>query len=172
MSDVTWRRHPVHTHYEASSDGRIRSVDHDTLRRNQHGWYTVTYRGRELRLSPMNKRGYLGFHTGDKRTRAVHRFVCEAFHGMPPAPGYEVLHVNGDCADNRSANLRWGTAAENQQDRVRHGRHHEANKTHCPSGHEYTEANTYRPPSSPTERVCRACRRHQRLTRRLAINGR
>lgn len=29
--------------------------------------------------------------------------------------------------------------------------------THCPRGHEYTAANTYRAPGSPTLRRCRAC---------------
>jgi hypothetical protein len=42
-------------------------------------------------------------------------------------------------------------------------------KTHCPQGHEYDAANTYRPPGS-TSRECRACKaergreRQQRLT--------
>ncbi len=33
-----------------------------------------------------------------------------------------------------------------------------ARKTHCPHGHEYTEANTYRPPST-RHRICRECHR-------------
>ena len=36
--------------------------------------------------------------------------------------------------------------------------HHNLRKTHCPKGHEYTEANTYRPTFENT-RVCRACGR-------------
>lgn len=33
-----------------------------------------------------------------------------------------------------------------------------ARQTHCKHGHEFTEANTYRPPSAPHLRQCRACR--------------
>jgi hypothetical protein len=33
---------------------------------------------------------------------------------------------------------------------------HPSNRTHCPAGHEYTNANTYRHPRG--ERVCRRCR--------------
>jgi hypothetical protein len=41
---------------------------------------------------------------------------------------------------------------------------HNARKTHCVNGHEFTPENTYVNPKLPTERVCRACKRnrHQR----------
>lgn len=32
-----------------------------------------------------------------------------------------------------------------------------ARKTHCVRGHEFTAANTYRPPGRPNARYCRAC---------------
>ena len=31
-------------------------------------------------------------------------------------------------------------------------------RTHCGSGHEFTEDNTYYPPNDPTHRMCKACR--------------
>ena len=41
---------------------------------------------------------------------------------MGPRPeGMECRHLNGDRKDNRIENLRWGTRAENAQDRVIHG---------------------------------------------------
>lgn len=49
------------------------------------------------------------------------RLVCEAFRGPPP-PAAVVRHLNGRPDDDRPGNLRWGTAAENAADRVRHGR--------------------------------------------------
>lgn len=50
----------------------------------------------------------------------IHRGVCEAFHGAPP-DGNECRHLNGDITDNRSDNLRWGTAIENARDKRLHG---------------------------------------------------
>lgn len=88
--------------------------------------------------------------------RRVHRLVAEAFYGPRP-DGYECRHLNGDKADNRLENLQWGTQSENVLDRVRHGTHQWANRTHCPKGHPYDEANTYRRPDGRRGRDCRAC---------------
>jgi hypothetical protein len=41
------------------------------------------------------------------------------------------------------------------------GEHHRV-KTHCPQGHPYDEANTYRPPGAPRSRKCRECMREAR----------
>ena len=54
--------------------------------------------------------------------RYVHRLVLEAFVGPCPA-GYQGCHNNGNPADNRVENLRWGTASSNVADAVRHGTH-------------------------------------------------
>lgn len=58
---------------------------------------------------------------GVQRKIRVHLLVCEAFHGPKPFPDAEVRHLNGVRTDNRAENLAWGTAAENQHDRVLHG---------------------------------------------------
>jgi hypothetical protein len=47
------------------------------------------------------------------------------------------------------------------KDVVDRGRHFYANKTHCPRGHEYDEANTYNKPNGSRE--CRACRKARKL---------
>lgn len=86
----------------------------------------------------------------------VHRVVLIAFAGPPP-PGCEVLHNDGNPANNSAANLRWGTRSENLHDRVRHGVHHQAIKTHCPHGHPYDAANTHT--TSDGRRMCRECLR-------------
>lgn len=54
------------------------------------------------------------------RTRRVCQLVMEAFVGPRPSDK-EVLHGNGDHADDRLWNLRYGTHAENMADAVRHG---------------------------------------------------
>ncbi|KRD71423.1 hypothetical protein ASE45_06330 [Lysobacter sp. Root96] len=50
----------------------------------------------------------------------IHRCVLLAFVGAPPA-GHEACHNNGVRRDNRLANLRWGTRAENHADKALHG---------------------------------------------------
>lgn len=78
-------------------------------------------------LTPaLGSSGYL--HVGlrvpgePKKTRRVHRLVCEAFHGPQPTPRHEVAHANGDGLDNRAGNLRWVTHRENEADKKAHGR--------------------------------------------------
>lgn len=95
-----------------------------------------------------------------QKNRSVHSLVMEAFVGPRPE-GMEVCHNNGDAADNRLENLRYDTHSENELDKIRLGTHHQAIKTHCPQGHEYTPENTYRIPSSGG-RVCRTCKRASR----------
>lgn len=57
------------------------------------------------------------------------------------------------------ANLTYGTPSENHKDTVAHGRHPWANRTHCPQGHEYAEANVYVDPRG--SRRCVTCIRAQ-----------
>lgn len=64
---------------------------------------------------------------GERRKFYVHRLVLLAFVGPCPE-GLETRHLDGNPANNRLENLRYGTPAENGQDRVRHGRvHHGGN---------------------------------------------
>lgn len=56
-----------------------------------------------------------------QRMVTVHSLVLQAFAGPKPSPLHVARHLNGHPFDNRSANLMWGTAAENAQDSVRHG---------------------------------------------------
>jgi hypothetical protein len=87
----------------------------------------------------------------------VHRLVLAAFVGPCPE-GMEVRHLDGNPANTRLANLRYGTHSENELDKVRHGTHHEARKTHCNRGHEYTQDNTRRRRDTGS-RECLTCAR-------------
>ena len=107
-----------------------------------------------------------------KHTLNVHTLVAKAFVGPRPAD-QEVRHLDGDHTHNALSNLDYGTRSENVLDRVRHGVHHQSNKTHCPQGHEYDSANTYtRPDRGGQGRNCRACVRDAVRRSRLVSIGR
>jgi len=66
--------------------------------------------------------GYMDVHIrldGKTRPMAVHRIVCESFHGKPPTEKHQVNHMDGDKGNNNPDNLEWVTAKEN----ARHSRH-------------------------------------------------
>ena len=139
--------------YEVSDQGRVRSVDR---------WISYPNGSRRLHF------GQLLVPQTAKRTehvtvslarnsritrRSVHLLVMLAFVGPRP-DGMDVCHDNGDPADNRLSNLRYGTHSENMYDAVRHGTHYESRRTHCPQKHLYDEANTR---LYQGRRYCRAC---------------
>lgn len=51
----------------------------------------------------------------------VHALVLRTFVGEPPSPGHVVAHIDGNPGNNRLANLRWVTRAENTFAKVPHG---------------------------------------------------
>lgn len=142
--------------YQVSDLGRVLSVPRTVLRSNG-----TTYRvaGRILKLRPTDH-GHpmvlLHGENGVERQVYVHRLVLETFRG-PPADGMEACHFNDDPADNRLENLRWDTHSSNQFDKVRNGHDHNARKTHCKYGHEFTPENTL--VNKNGHRNCRECSR-------------
>lgn len=92
--------------YEVSSVGRVRRVGSAKVRAlglNNAGYRNVALCGR-----------------GITKMTLVHRLVCRAFHGEPPA-GHVVNHKNGVRGDNRVENLEWTTVAENCHHAMRNG---------------------------------------------------
>lgn len=57
---------------------------------------------------------------GERKQLYVHRLVLTAFVGQCP-PGMQCRHLDGNGANNRLDNLRWGTPSENNIDQLRHG---------------------------------------------------
>lgn len=141
MTEERWKAIPGMYPFEASSAGRIRN-------------------GKTGHIKAQSKQSDGRLQVGlwlDNRTipYRVHRLIALTFHGPRPE-GLEIRHLNGDMHDNRACNLRYGTHSENEQDKVQHGTHHHARKTHCKQGHPFDAANTYINPGSG-QRVCRVC---------------
>jgi hypothetical protein len=135
--------------YQVSDYGRVRSLDRVNCRGRR-------LKGKILKLSK-NPTGYLSVDlcNGQKRTKKkVHVLVLEAFRGECPE-GKESCHYDGNPANNCLENLRWDTHSSNIFDKVRHGTHPQAQKTHCPQGHPYDRENTYKYPNG--NRRCREC---------------
>lgn len=153
--------------YEVSDRGSVRSLD-----RSVGQWYGGVRSVRGRLLSPVTNKDHcvVGLCRNGMQTNVkVHRLVLEAFVGPAPS-GLVCCHNNGDGTDNRLENLRWDTLSANSKDAVRHGANRNANKTHCPSGHEYSPSNTY---TYPTGRICKACsinRKRERRARRSKAN--
>ena len=170
-SDEEWR--PVLGYegiYEASSRGRIRSIDR--IFPTKVG--TLTKRkGRILaiRHTPGGHAEVKLSKNCNPKTRLVHQLVCESFYGPRPK-GMEVRHLNDIPSDNRVQNLRWGTRSENGRDRVRNGIEWQSNKAECPRGHPLKGGNLCPWQLEKGRRECLACARASSRVNYHMKNGR
>lgn len=154
---MEWRDIPGYEgFYQVSDAGDVRSLDREIS--NGRGVYVQPGQPIAQHTAAKGYRAVGLNRDGRYRRKLVHRLVMSAFVGEDAR---QVRHRNGNPADNRLPNLRYGTNSENQQDSVDHGTHHMARKTHCLRGHEFDTANTYwyRTPRGGYGRGCRACRR-------------
>lgn len=162
MSAEEWRQIPGYPGYEVSNRGRVRS----------HLKYHGSFGPRILRQPP-DRDGYPQVHLRDASGRdpvvKVHILVAVAFLGERQE-GQEARHLDGDPANNRLTNLRYGTSSENSLDQVRHGTHAFARRTHCKHNHEYTPENTAIHTSSKGRpyRQCKTCHAAKMRRRREA----
>lgn len=96
MEPTTYRPIPGYALYRVGSDGSV---------------LKLTAAGTWRRLKPWAAHGgHLWVQLcrdGERAVRAVRELVLEAFGGPRP-PGTVPRHRNGDKADNRAGNLRWG----------------------------------------------------------------
>lgn len=155
-----WRAIEGFDGYEVSSRGQIRSLHRVIMRRNGS---PKTIAERVLNPFVVPPVGYRYVHLwkeNNRTSRGIHVLVLEAFIGPRPH-GMDACHNDGEPKNNNLSNLRWDTRAENSRDTVRHGRHREANKTHCKRGHPLSGSNLYINPTS-NGRVCRQCGRDRR----------
>jgi hypothetical protein len=141
--------------YEVSDQGQVRSLD----RLVPFGQQRRLARGRILRPGK-DTHGVRFVHLsadGRRRVARVHLLVLESHVGPRPV-GLEGCHWDDDKDNNRLSNLRWDTKLANEQDKLRNGHHHQANKTRCPAGHEYSLENTK--VGKGGGRSCRECHRN------------
>lgn len=103
-----------------------------------------------------DRNGY-GRTAVSSRSVSVHRAAWEARHGPIPA-GLLVCHRCDNPACWADGHLFVGSHADNIADMVGKGRSAGHDITHCPHGHPYDEANTYR--NRHGHRTCRTCRRN------------
>ena len=150
--------------YEVSNQGRVKSlsrrVEFEVRGRPRH----FTTKDRILKSSSNPKyAGVILCNEDGKTGKLVHRLVAEAFIPNPEDLPF-VLHWDDNPRNNCVENLRWGTHSENMHDSIRNGTHHEARKTHCKRGHEFTEENTRwgKNTSGGMGRWCKECQRGYR----------
>lgn len=119
--DIEWRPIPGFSGmYQASTDGRVRSVNRSVVRTDQRTRRLV---GRVLKQQIDSTTGYPKvalYRDGRPTHRYVHALIAETYLGPRP-DGMEVAHGDGDKTNASLANLRYATPPENQADRVRHG---------------------------------------------------
>src|SRR5258708_6519114 len=103
--------------YRVNRDGEVQSCWN---RRGRRGGMTSNW----LPLKPIRRPcGHLvvNLHRERKKSaRYIHHLVLEAFNGPRP-PGTVCCHGDGNPANNRLENLRWGSQKSNCDDMLRHG---------------------------------------------------
>lgn len=158
MTSDTWRGVVgLEEYYEANYEGEVRSLGRVITTRTGQTYFKP---GRVMSQSRRSD-GHLQLTfkvNGKAYTRKLHRIIAEAFIGPCPE-GMEVCHNDGDPANNRVDNLRYGTRSENMYDRVSHGDHPFAAKSHCLRGHELRDPNLTPSMSAKGFRNCLACSR-------------
>jgi len=105
--------------------------------------------------------------TGASRARVAHRVSYELYVGAVPE-GLQLDHLCRVRACCNPEHLEPVTAKVNTWRSDLTAARINGTKTHCPRGHEFTDANTYRPPSKPNQRHCRACKHDEARRRRAA----
>jgi hypothetical protein len=105
-----------------------------------------------------DRQGYAVFTVSGVKSIRGGRWLLGHLRGRPLRRDEFACHHcdNPPCVN--PTHLYVGDYATNQVDAVHRGRHHNAAKTHCKNGHEYTGETTYIVPSTG-HRQCRRCQR-------------
>lgn len=117
-----WRPIPGFDGYEVSDLGRVRSVDREVVQISPWGGL-IRRRIKGVLLKPgRHPDGHLIVNLSNRiaGTKFVHKLVLLTFIGPRPR-GLQARHFDGNPANNRLDNLRYGTPKDNSEDAFRHG---------------------------------------------------
>ena len=115
-----WKPIPGEDGYEASTLGRIRSLDRECEFMTRWG-ITAKRPHKGKILTPKNNGNDYFFVQVNGSEAYVHRLVALAFYGQPPTSKHQAAHQNGDKKNSAPENIRWKTKAENEADKAIHG---------------------------------------------------
>lgn len=87
---------------------------------NEKGQIWSSKFGRIMKPHKHKKHKYLQIKIKG-RCKKIHQLLLEVFVGPCPE-GMQCRHLDGNPENNELKNLKWGTAKENAQDRVNHGK--------------------------------------------------
>jgi len=105
----------------------------------RRGYAMTRYKDGIFNVSRLSAYLYLGLDLEDKKLHGLHKAECP----------------NKNCWNPDHIYI--GTHKDNMRDVVEEGYHHQQIKTHCDSGHKFTDSNTYIRPNG--NRTCRECNR-------------
>lgn len=125
-----WRAIPSLPGYEASTEGRIRSLDRIVVFNGRWGVTHRRHRGKVLRLK-IKSNGYRQIYSDGRAYHHVHRLIAETFHGPAPSPIHEAAHKDRDQGNNRPDNIVWATPLENAAHKTEHGTNPDGEKNGC-----------------------------------------
>lgn len=112
--------------YEVSNLGRVRSY------RSPNGRGPLKSEPRILKPSKWAGKKYVRYGLqapGGVVWKRAHHLVLEAFVGPRPT-GCDGLHDDDDQDNNALSNLRWGTHADNVEDKIRNGKQIKGSEVH------------------------------------------
>jgi hypothetical protein len=110
---------------------------------------------------PVNTKGY-GTNSWRSKSQTIHRRVFELTRGVRLTTEQFACHTCDERRCWNPAHLFQGDAKANNNDCAGKGRHHNAVKTHCKYGHEFTPENTTYSDTG-TGSIARGCKTCDRI---------
>lgn len=117
-----WKQIPGYKNYEASSFGRIRSLDYKIYRKNRWGVISAFHKTGKILKTKIKPNGYgfVSLHNNKEKPKYfhTHRLVAMTFLGKSKL---QVNHINGIKLDNRLQNLEYVTSKQNIHHSIKNG---------------------------------------------------